>query len=178
MCWAPFPPQQLALKRDVVFGQVVRHTEGCVARCIVVMESPGLCDGWADADDAFRSRSRTDRECSFLMEVLERLRKRIVRPAIAKSWRLYHDNAPSHTAFRVTDHLAKQTGAHVIMCPGFVSGQKRVQKLFSLFVVAMDTFCGTFHSLPLVFVCKLPRGAPGGHLVETEDFDKIFCTVK
>ena len=39
--------------RDVVFGQVVRHTEGCVARRIVVMEPPGLRDGWADADDAF-----------------------------------------------------------------------------------------------------------------------------
>jgi len=102
---------------DVVFGQVVRHTEGCVARRIVVMEPPGLCDGWADADDAFRSRSRTDRECSFLMEVLERLRKRIVRPAIAKSWRLYHDNAPSHTAFRVTDHLAKHNIAMVPQPP-------------------------------------------------------------
>jgi len=54
---------------------------------------------------------------AFFVEVLERLRKRIVRPAIAKSWRLHHDNAPSHTAFRVTDHLAKHNIAMVPQPP-------------------------------------------------------------
>uniref|UniRef100_A0A8C3BTD1 Transposase n=1 Tax=Cairina moschata TaxID=8855 RepID=A0A8C3BTD1_CAIMO len=46
----------------------------------------------------------------FYVEVLTRLRKRIarVRPAIVNNWRLHHDNAPSHTAFRVVEYLAQQ----------------------------------------------------------------------
>nr|XP_038028842.1 peptidase inhibitor R3HDML-like [Anas platyrhynchos] len=41
--------------------------------------------------------------------VFRRLRKRIarVRPAIVNNWRLHHDNAPSHTAFRVVEYLAQ-----------------------------------------------------------------------
>jgi len=43
----------------------------------------------------------------FYIEVLERLRKRIirVRPEIANTWILYHDNAPCHRAFSVTQFL-------------------------------------------------------------------------
>jgi histone-lysine N-methyltransferase SETMAR len=45
----------------------------------------------------------------FYVQVLTRLQKRIVRvrPAIANNWRLHHDNAPSHTAFRVVEYLAQ-----------------------------------------------------------------------
>jgi hypothetical protein len=43
-------------------------------------------------------------------EVLERLRKRVVRlrPSIANNWMLHHDNAPCHTAISVIEFLAKK----------------------------------------------------------------------
>jgi len=43
-------------------------------------------------------------------EVLERLRKRVhrVRPEIAATWMLHHDNAPCHTAISVNEFLAKK----------------------------------------------------------------------
>ena len=43
-------------------------------------------------------------------EVLERLRKRVhlVRPEIADTWMLHHDNAPCHTAISVNEFLAKK----------------------------------------------------------------------
>lgn len=49
----------------------------------------------------------------FYVKVLERLRKRIVRvrPAIANSWILHHDNAPCHTALRVGQFLASHNVA-------------------------------------------------------------------
>lgn len=55
----------------------------------------------------------------FYLQVLERLRKRIVRvrPVIANSWRLHHDNAPSHTAFRVVAYLAQHNIATVPQPP-------------------------------------------------------------
>ena len=45
----------------------------------------------------------------FYETVLGRLRKRVarVRPAIADSWKLHHDNAPSDTALAVGDYLAE-----------------------------------------------------------------------
>lgn len=46
---------------------------------------------------------------AFYVEVLKRLKQRVnrVRPAIKDSWRLHHDNAPSHTAFVVGDYLTR-----------------------------------------------------------------------
>ncbi|KAL4083830.1 hypothetical protein QTP88_029146 [Uroleucon formosanum] len=46
----------------------------------------------------------------FYIEVLERLRKRIirVRPEIANIWILHHDNAPCHRAFSVTQFLTSK----------------------------------------------------------------------
>ncbi|XP_033229673.1 protein GVQW3-like [Belonocnema kinseyi] len=43
------------------------------------------------------------------LEVLKRLKRRVarVRPDIKDNLRLHHDNAPSHTAFLVTDYLAR-----------------------------------------------------------------------
>ncbi|KOC62943.1 Putative uncharacterized protein FLJ37770, partial [Habropoda laboriosa] len=43
------------------------------------------------------------------LEVLERLRKRVlrVRPAMASTWKLHHDNAPCHTALLVQEWQAK-----------------------------------------------------------------------
>lgn len=45
---------------------------------------------------------------TFYVNVLDRLRKRIlrVRPDIADSWKLHHDNAPCHTALLVREFLA------------------------------------------------------------------------
>jgi len=46
----------------------------------------------------------------YYREILERLRKRIhrVRPEIADTWLLHHDNAPCHTAISVNEVLAKK----------------------------------------------------------------------
>ena len=51
-------------------------------------------------------------------EVLERLRKRVrrVRPEIADTWMLHHDNAPCHTAINVNECLAKK-GISVVPQP-------------------------------------------------------------
>ena len=45
----------------------------------------------------------------FYMDVLKRLKQRIncVRSEIKDSWKLHHDNAPSHTAFVVRDYLTR-----------------------------------------------------------------------
>ncbi|CAK9824002.1 Mariner Mos1 transposase [Anthophora retusa] len=45
----------------------------------------------------------------FYVEVLERLRKRVlrVRPAMSNTWKLHHDNAPCHTALLVREWQAK-----------------------------------------------------------------------
>ena len=47
----------------------------------------------------------------FYREILERLRKRVarVRPGIARTWTLHHDNAPCHTAFSINEFLAEKT---------------------------------------------------------------------
>jgi len=44
-------------------------------------------------------------------EVLEQLRKRVhrVRPEIADTWMLHHDDAPCHTAISVNEFLAKKS---------------------------------------------------------------------
>jgi hypothetical protein len=56
----------------------------------------------------------------FYREVLERLRKRVlrVRPSIAESWMLQHDNAPCHTALSVTQFLT-QKGISVVPQPPY-----------------------------------------------------------
>ncbi|GFW85823.1 uncharacterized protein TNCV_854721 [Trichonephila clavipes] len=66
-------------------------------------------------DDVRFGRSSTSKtnqnavNAVFYLEALTRLRKRIARvlPAIANRWRLHHDNAPIHTAFRVVEYLAQ-----------------------------------------------------------------------
>ena len=47
---------------------------------------------------------------TFYREVLERLRKRVarVRPSIARTWVLHHDNAPCHTAVSINEFLAEK----------------------------------------------------------------------
>jgi len=47
---------------------------------------------------------------TFYREVLERLRKRVarVRPGIARTWMLHHDNAPYHTAVSINEFLAEK----------------------------------------------------------------------
>lgn len=46
----------------------------------------------------------------FYREVLERLRKRVirVRPNIKNTWVLHHDNAPCHTAISINEFLASK----------------------------------------------------------------------
>ena len=47
---------------------------------------------------------------TFYREVLERLRKRVarVRPGIARTWILHHDNSPSHTAVFIMNFWQKK----------------------------------------------------------------------
>ncbi|KAJ8938980.1 hypothetical protein NQ318_003673 [Aromia moschata] len=54
------------------------------------------------------------------VEVLKRLKRRVnrVRPDISKSWKLHHDNAPSHTCFLVADYLVK-AGITVVPQPPY-----------------------------------------------------------
>ena len=48
---------------------------------------------------------------TFYREVLERLRERVarVRPGIARTWMLHHDNAPCHTAVSINEFLADKS---------------------------------------------------------------------
>ena len=48
---------------------------------------------------------------TFYQEVLERLRKRLarVRPGIAHTWMLHHNNAPCHTAVSINEFLAEKS---------------------------------------------------------------------
>jgi len=48
---------------------------------------------------------------TFYQEVLERRRKRVacVRPGIARTWMLHHDNAQCHTAVSVNEFLAEKS---------------------------------------------------------------------
>src|SRR5215510_2144284 len=54
----------------------------------------------------------------YYREILERLRKRVVRvrPSIADNWMLHHDNAPCHTGISVNEFLTKK-GIPVIPQP-------------------------------------------------------------
>ena len=47
---------------------------------------------------------------TFQREILERLRKRVVcvRPGIAHTWMLHHDNAPCQTAVYINEFLAEK----------------------------------------------------------------------
>ena len=56
----------------------------------------------------------------YYREVLERLRKRVhhVRPEIADTWMLHHDNAPCHTAISVNEFLDKE-GISVVQQPPY-----------------------------------------------------------
>ncbi|GFW21556.1 protein GVQW3 [Trichonephila clavipes] len=62
------------------------------------------------------STSNTNQNAVFLVEALTRLLKRIVHvcPAIANNWRLHHENAPSHTAFRLVEYLSQ---CNVVILP-------------------------------------------------------------
>lgn len=55
----------------------------------------------------------------FYLKVLDRLRKRVirVRPEIAKTWILHHDNAPCHRAFSVSRFLASKNIAVLPQAP-------------------------------------------------------------
>ena len=56
---------------------------------------------------------------TFYREVLERLRKRVarVRPGIARTWILHHDNAPSHTAVSINEFMAEKIILVVLQPP-------------------------------------------------------------
>ena len=56
---------------------------------------------------------------------LERLRKRVarVRPGIARTWMLHHDNAPCHTAVSINEFLAEKSIPVVPQPPLFVGSQ-------------------------------------------------------
>ena len=58
---------------------------------------------------------------TFYRQVLERLRKRLarVRPGIARTWMLQHDNAPCHTAVFINEFLAEKSIPVVPLPPYF-----------------------------------------------------------
>lgn len=58
--------------------------------------------------------------CHFYLEDLKRLQSRVkrVRKEIASTWRLHHDNAPSHTVFIIKEYLAKR-GVATLMQPPY-----------------------------------------------------------
>ena len=57
-----------------------------------------------------RNLCHQDKLSTFYREVLERLRKRgaCVRPGIARTWVLHHDNAPCHTAVSINEFWQKR----------------------------------------------------------------------
>ena len=57
----------------------------------------------------FMPRGQTVNQ-TFYQEVLERLRKRVarVRPGIARTWMMHHDNASCHTAVSINEFLAEK----------------------------------------------------------------------
>ena len=64
--------------------------------------------------------TRTNCQSDFYREVLERLRKRVarVRPGIARTWMLHHDNAPCHTTVSVNEFLAEKS-IPVVLQPSY-----------------------------------------------------------
>ena len=56
---------------------------------------------------------------TFYREVLERLRKRVarVRPDIARTWMLHHDNTPCHTAVSINEFLGEKSIPVVLQPP-------------------------------------------------------------
>ena len=48
---------------------------------------------------------------TFYQEVIEKLSNRVarVRPGIARTWMLHHDNAPCHTAVSINEFLAEKS---------------------------------------------------------------------
>ena len=58
---------------------------------------------------------------TFYRKVLERLRKKVarVRPGIARSWMLHHDNAPCHTAVSINEFLTKKKSIPVVPQPPY-----------------------------------------------------------
>ena len=69
---------------------------------------------------------------TFYREVLERLRKRVlrVRPGIAHTWMLHHDNAPCHTAVSINEFLEEKKHSCGSSAPLFAASQS----LWLLFV--------------------------------------------
>ena len=62
---------------------------------------------------------------TFYWEVLERLSKRVVRvrPGIARTWMLHHDNAPYHTAVSINEFLAEKKAFLWFLSPLFAGFQ-------------------------------------------------------
>ena len=69
---------------------------------------------------------------TFYREVLERLRKRVtrMRPGIARTWILHHDNAPCHTAVSINEFLAEKKHSCGSSAPLFAG----FQSLWLLFI--------------------------------------------
>ena len=68
----------------------------------------------------------------YYREVLERLRKRVVRvrPSTADNWMLHHDNAPCHTAISVIEFLAKKKGHSCYSTAPILPWSESVRLLF------------------------------------------------
>jgi len=71
---------------------------------------------------------------NFYREVLERLRKIVarVRPGIARTWMLHHDNAPCHTAVSINEFLAEKKAFLWFLSPPIRRNSVPVISFYSL----------------------------------------------
>ena len=62
---------------------------------------------------------------TFCRKVLQRLRKRVarVRPSIARTWMLHHNNAPCHTAVSINEFVAEKKHSCGSSAPLFAGSQ-------------------------------------------------------
>jgi len=69
-----------------------------------------FCNSQGNVHKEFAPPGQTVNQ-TFYWEVLERLRKMVarVRPGIARSWMLHHDNAPCHTAVSINEILVEKS---------------------------------------------------------------------
>ncbi|KAJ8962268.1 hypothetical protein NQ318_018246 [Aromia moschata] len=88
--------------------QKARRVETCQELLDTCEDNPAFLDDVITGDESSNRK------------VLKRLKRRVnrVRSDISKSWKLHHDNAPSHTCFLVADYLVK-AGITVVPQPPY-----------------------------------------------------------
>lgn len=107
-------PTEIVFCHGPRFFGGLRHFQKEESRLKMNHEAEGQSSSRTDENvDRIRDLVRSDRRLTVRMigeEVLERLRKRVirVRPNIKNKWVLHHDNAPCHTAISINEFLASK----------------------------------------------------------------------